>query len=58
MFVCWGSTTSAQFTVVNGVKQGAVISPILSNVYMDELSTSLNSSGIGGYLGPAFLNHL
>ena len=54
MFVCWGNTISTQFTVANGVKQGVVISPILFNVYMDELSTALNSSGIGGYLGPAF----
>ena len=25
---------------------------------MDDLSVNLNSSGIGGYLGDAFLNHL
>ena len=35
-----------------------IISPILFNVYMDDLSIALNSSGIGGYLGAAFLNHL
>ena len=27
-------------------------------MYMDELSMHLNSSGIGGYLGTAFINHL
>ena len=48
MFVRWGDTISTQFTVANGVKQGGVISPILLNVYMDDLSTALNSSGIGG----------
>ena len=58
MFVRWGDTISTQFTVANGVKQGGVISPILFNVYMDDLSTALNSSGIGGYLGRAFINHL
>ena len=58
MFVRWGATTSTQFTVSNGVKQGGLISPILFNVYMDDLSIALNSSGIGGYLGAAFLNHL
>ena len=58
MFVRWGDTISTQFTVANGVKQGGVISPILFNVYMDDLSTALNSSSIGGYLGRAFLNHL
>ena len=47
MFVRWGATTSTLFTVANGVKQGGIISPILFNVYMDDLSIALNSSGIG-----------
>ena len=42
----------------NGVKQGGIISPILLNIYMDDLSMHLNSSGIGGYLRTAFINHL
>ena len=58
MFVRWGNTISTHFTVANGVKQGRVISPILFNIYMDKLSIALNSSGIGGYLGNLFLNHL
>ena len=58
MFVCWGNTISTHFTVANGLKQGGVISPILFNIYMDKLSIALNSSGIGGYLGNVFLNHL
>ena len=33
-------------------------SPILFNVYMDDLSVSLNSSNIGGRMGNIFLNHL
>ena len=58
MFVRWSNTISTHFTVANGVKQGGVISPILFNIYMDKLSIALNSSGIGGYLGNVFLNHL
>ena len=58
MFVCWGETTSTQFTVAYGVKQGEIISLILFNVYIDDLSIALNSSGVGGYLRAAFLNHL
>ena len=41
------------------VRWGGIISPILFNVYMDDLSIALNSSGIEGYLGAVFfLNHL
>ena len=58
MEVRWGTTISTQFTVANGVKQGGIISPILFNMYMDDLSIALNNSGIGGYLGDAFLSHL
>ena len=55
MFVRWSNTISTMFMVANGVKQAVII---LFNVYMDDISTALNSSGIGGYLGRAFLNHL
>ena len=51
MFLRWGDTISTQYTIANGVKQVGVISPILFNVYMNDLSTALNSSGIGRYLG-------
>ena len=54
MLVRWGTTTSTQFTVATGVKKGRIISPILFNMYMDDLSITLNSSGIGEYLGDAF----
>ena len=54
----WGATNSTQFTVANGVKQGGIISPILFNVYMDDLSIALNSSGIGVYVGAAFFKSL
>ena len=47
MEVRWGTTISTQFTVANGVKQGGIISPILFNMYMDDLSIALNNSGIG-----------
>ena len=57
-----GATRFHQFFFVgNGVKQGGIIFPILFNIYMDDLSMHLNSSGIGGgggYLGTAFINHL
>ena len=58
MCVRWSSSTSPDFLVGNDVKQRGIISPILFNIYMDDLSMYLNSSGIGGYLGTAFTNHL
>ena len=58
MLVRWCIATSTQFTVANGLNQGGIISPILFNMYMDDLRETLNSSGIGGYLGDTFLNHL
>ena len=58
MVVRWGTTISTQFTVANGVKQSGIISPILFNMYMDDLSIALNNYGTGGYLGDAYLNHL
>ena len=59
MCVRWANSTSPDFLVGNGVKQGGIISPILFNICMYDLSIHLNSSGtIGGYLGTTFINHL
>ena len=58
MNIRWGNTVSSSFHVTNGVEQGGNISPVLFNVYMDDLSTSLNNSGIGGHTGEKTINHL
>ena len=58
MCIRWGNTFSSLFSVSNGVKQGGILSPALFNIYMDGLSTSLNSSNIGGHIGGNLLNHL
>ena len=39
------------------MKQGGIISPVLFNVYMDDLSCALNRSNIGGRIGE-IVNHL
>ena len=49
---------STSFCVSNGVKQGGVISLVLFNVYMDDLSCVLNCSNIGGRIGGEIVNHL
>ena len=42
----------------NGVRQGGVLSPLLFNVYVDELSDCLNKSGIGGSMNGTIINHM
>ena len=52
--VKWNSKNSSDFTVSNGVKQGAVISPILFSAYMDILFKQLKHNGIGCHIGPVY----
>ena len=49
---------SSKFQVTNGVRQGGVLSPLLFDVYVNELSELLNKSGIGGNLGGTMINHM
>ena len=53
---CIGQFDFTRFCVGNDVKQGGIILPMFFNIYMDDLSMHLNSSGIGGYLKTAFIN--
>ena len=45
--VCWNGKKSPSFNISNGVRQGAVASPTLFNLYIDELFGKLSSSGYG-----------
>lgn len=55
--VRWGNSLSVGFSVTNGVRQGGILSPYLFNVYIDDLSESLDNSEVGcRYLGS--VNHL
>ena len=58
MFIRCGNSCSTKFLLTNGIKQGGLVSPYLFNVYMNNLSLSLNHSGIGGSLGDNLINHL
>ena len=58
MHVRWGSTSTSSFHVSNGAKQDGILSPMLFNVYMDQLSIRLNRSGIGGNIGGHLISHL
>ena len=44
--VKWSDTTSPQFTVMNGVKPGLVLSPILFAIYTDGLLKRLEDTGV------------
>lgn len=52
--VHWNGQTSDYFPTSNGVKQGAVISPILFGIYIDELLVRLKKAGYGCWIGHLF----
>ena len=58
MCVRWGSSISSSFRVSNGVRQGGILSPHLFNVYVDDLSQTLNRCRTGCLLGNITINHL
>ena len=55
--VKWGTCISNTFTTCNGVRQGGILSPKLFALYLDDLSTILNKSGVGCFID-IWINHL
>ena len=47
VYVRWNGVISNSFAVGNGVRQGAVASPLFFNAYIDELFNILKKSGVG-----------
>ena len=43
----WGSARSSIFPIVNGTRQGSILSPALFALYVDELLVELRALGIG-----------
>ena len=53
--VKWGCTLSKQFSVMNGVKQVGVLSPILFAMYTDGSLERLKNTGVGCHIGSRFV---
>ena len=56
--VKWNTSLSSHFPVSNGVRQGAVSSPILISVYINDLLVILREAGIGCHVGSFFVGCL
>ena len=54
-FIRWNSMESDSFSVKNGVRQGAILSPSLFCVYLDTLLSQLRDAGVGCHMGGQFL---
>ena len=46
----WNNCLSNMYTLTNGVKQGAVLSPILFTMYIDGLFYELKRAGVGCHI--------
>ena len=53
-WVKWGGARSSMFPIINGTRQGSILSPALFAVYVDELLQELRSLGVGCHLAAVF----
>jgi hypothetical protein len=52
--VRWNGVDTAYFSAVYGVTQGAILSPVLFCVYVDNLLVALSNAGVGFFIGSTF----
>ena len=57
-WVSWSGCLSGYFAILNGVRQGGVLSPLLYCVYIDQLLLRLAQSGCGCFIGRNFVGAL
>ena len=53
--ISWNGGYSNSFPIKNGAKQGAVVSPVLFRIDIDNLLCELESNGIGCFIGKMFV---
>ena len=58
MCIRCGNVYSKQFTISNGVRQGGILSLMLFNVYVVDLSGEFNSKNVGVKYNGVIINHL
>ena len=56
--VRWGNSLSMAFRCSNEIWQRGQLSPLLYNVYTDDLNHYLQATAVGCYVGGAFVNSL
>ena len=56
--VRWSNSLSMTFLCSNGTRQGGLLSPLLYNIYADDLNHHLHATGIWCYVGGAWVNSL
>ena len=57
-WVKWGGSRSSTFSIVNGTRQGSILSPALFAVYVDELLVELRKLGVGCRVAGVFMGAL
>ena len=56
--VRWGNSSSMTFRCANRIRQWGQLSPLLYNVYTDDLNHHLQATGEGCYVGGVYINSL
>ena len=54
-WVKWGGSRSSIFSIVNGTRQGSILSPTLFAVYVDDLLLELRNLGVGCKVARVFV---
>ena len=57
-WVKWGSSRSSTFSIVNGTRQGSILSPALFALYVDDLLVELRKLGVGCRVAGVYMGAL